>query len=126
YLRELVLGSRQQGTLRPVDGLWHLSAPAATPRLNEIVEDRLRTLQPDERHALELVAVAGTIGYRQLVELAGEEPVETLEREALVTVHTDERRRIVGIGHPVHAEVVGDGLTTRRAMQLNRRIADVL
>jgi DNA-binding CsgD family transcriptional regulator len=126
YLRELVLGSRQQGTLTAVDGLWHLSAPAATPRLKEIVEDRLRTLQPDERHALELVAVAGTIGYRQLVDLAGDEAVETLEREALIAVHSEGRRRIVGIGHPVHAEVVGDRLTTRRSMQLNRRIADAL
>jgi DNA-binding CsgD family transcriptional regulator len=44
----------------------------------------------------------------------------------LVAVAVEDRRHIVAIAHPVHAEVVRDALTTRRSLQLNRQVADAL
>jgi DNA-binding CsgD family transcriptional regulator/tetratricopeptide (TPR) repeat protein len=126
YLRELVTGSLASGTLAQIDGLWHLRAPATTPRLIDIVEERLRGLEPAERKALELVATAGSLGYALLVDLVGEDAVEALEREGLLEVTQERRRRVAAAGHAVHADVVRDNLTTAQAGRLHGEIADVI
>ncbi|HYF44731.1 MAG TPA: AAA family ATPase, partial [Acidimicrobiales bacterium] len=126
YLRELVAGSLASGSLTRVDGLWHLQAPGTTPRLADIVEERLRGLGADERRALELVSVAGGIGYDLLVGLVDESAVERLEDEGLVEVTTDRRRRLVTPGHPVHADVMRAGLTTAQSGRLHGQIADAI
>lgn len=126
YLRELVSGSLSSGTLAERDGLWHLRAPSTTPRLADIVEERLAGLDADERRALELVAIAGGLGYGLLCDLVGEPAVESLEREGLLAVGTDGRRRPVTAGHPVHADVVRGSLTTAQASRRQREIADAL
>jgi DNA-binding CsgD family transcriptional regulator len=126
YLRELVAGALASGSLGEVDGLWHLRAPATTPRLIDIVEERLRGLDPAQRRALELVATAGSLGYDLLVGLVDEDAVEALEDDGLLEVTADRRRRVVTAGHPVHADVVRDGLTTAQTGRLQRQLADVL
>jgi DNA-binding CsgD family transcriptional regulator/tetratricopeptide (TPR) repeat protein len=126
YLRELVAGSLASGTLARVDGLWHLRAPATTPRLVDIVEERLRSLEQDERRALELVATAGSLGYDLLVGLTGEDAVEALERDGLLKVTQDRRRRMAAAGHAIHADVVRSELTTAQAARLHGHIADAI
>ncbi len=126
YLRELVEGSLAGGSLREDAGLWHLDEPSTTPRLAEIIEERLALLDHDARHGLELVTVAGIIGYRALTEAVGEDAVETLEVQGLVTVSSDRQRRMVTVGHPIHAEVVRDALSTRRLRERNGEVADII
>jgi len=126
YLRELVSGSLASGTLSPVDGLWHLRAPATTPRLVDIVEERLRGLLPEQRRALELVAISGGTGYGLLTGLVDEDAVEALETQGLVAITPDGRRRQVNVGHAVHADVVRDGLTTAQASRRQRELADAV
>ena len=126
YLRELVEGSLAGGSLREDAGLWHLHEPSTTPRLAEIIEERLALLDDDARHGLELVTVAGIIGYLALTEAVGEDAVETLEVQGLVTVSSDRQRRMVTVGHPIHAEVVRDALSTRRLRERNGEVADII
>jgi DNA-binding CsgD family transcriptional regulator/tetratricopeptide (TPR) repeat protein len=126
YLRELVTGSLASGTLSRVDGLWHLRAPATTPRLIDIVEERLRSLEPSQRKALELVAIAGSLGYDLLVGLSDEAAVDALERDGLIEISLDRRRRVVAAGHAIHADVVRAALTTAEAGRLHGRTADAI
>jgi len=126
YLRELVEGSLAGGRLREEGGLWHLDEPATTPRLAEIIEERLALLDEDARHGLELVTVAGTIGYLALTEAVGEDAVEALEVQGLVTVSSDRQRRLVTVGHPIHADVVRDALSTRRLRERHGEVADII
>jgi DNA-binding CsgD family transcriptional regulator len=126
YLRELISGSLASGTLARVDGLWLLRAPATTPRLVDIVDERLGNLAPGSRKALELVATAGSLGYDLLVGLTDEESVDSLEREGLLEVTQDRRRRVAAAGHAIHADVVRERLTTAQAARLHGRIADAI
>jgi DNA-binding CsgD family transcriptional regulator len=126
YLRELISGSLASGTLSRVDGLWLLQAPATTPRLVDIVEERLRNLDPAARKALELVAIAGSLGYDLLVDLTDEAAVEHLERDGLLQVTQDRRRRVAATGHGIHADVVRENLTTAQSARLHGRIADAI
>lgn len=126
YLRELVSGALASGTLTLVDGLWHLRARATTPRLIDIVEERLRGFDADQRVALELVATAGGLGYDPLVALAGESAVEGLERAGLLTITQDRRRRQAAVGHTVHGDVVRAAMTTAQSDRAHGRIADAI
>ncbi len=126
YLRELVSGSLASGTLSQVDGLWHLRERATTPRLIDIVEERLRGLDHEQRRALELLATAGGLGYDPLVALVGEAAVEDLERAGLLTVTQDRRRRQAAVGHPVHGDVVLAAMTTAQSARSHGQIADAI
>ncbi|HYF47399.1 MAG TPA: ATP-binding protein, partial [Acidimicrobiales bacterium] len=126
YLRELVEGSLQRGTLRQAGGLWHLDEATATPRLAEIIDERLALLGAEARHGLELVTLAGSIGYLPLADAVGEDAVEELELQGLVTVTADRQRRNVTVGHPIHADVVRASLSTRRSRERHAEVADVI
>jgi DNA-binding CsgD family transcriptional regulator len=126
YLRELVEGSLARGTLRQIGGLWHLDEPSTTPRLTEIIDERLAQLGEDARHGLELVTVAGSLGYLLLADAVGEDAVEELEVQGLITVSSDRQRRNVTVGHPIHADVVRDALSTRRSRQRHGEVADAI
>jgi DNA-binding CsgD family transcriptional regulator len=124
YLRELIEGSLAGGSLRQVGGLWHLDEPATTPRLAEIIDERLAQLDDDARHGLELVTVAGSLGYLLLAEAVGEDAIEALELQGLVTITSDRQRRIVTVGHPIHADVVRSTMSTRRSRERHGEVAD--
>jgi len=126
YLRELVSGSLTSGTLAQVDGLWRLRSRATTPRLVDIVEERLRDLDHDQRRALELVATFGGLGYDLLVAMVGEDAVEALEGGGLLEVTTDRRRRQAFVGHTVHADVILAALTTGQSARVHGQIADAI
>ena len=58
FLRELLASVRESGRIDRSAGVWRLTGPlGTTPRLTELLQDRLSTTDPEEREALELVAV---------------------------------------------------------------------
>src|SRR5690606_8870560 len=61
-VRELVLGGVESGSLRRDGGVWRLVGPLGTPRLFELVSQRLDTLDADERRAFELLALGEPLG----------------------------------------------------------------
>jgi DNA-binding CsgD family transcriptional regulator len=72
------------------------------------------------------VTVAGTLGYLPLADAAGEDAVEELELQGLINVTVDRQRRNVTVGHPIHADVVRDALTTRRSRERHGEVADAI
>ncbi|MFF4775878.1 ATP-binding protein [Microtetraspora fusca] len=111
YLRELVLGAMESGALGSHEGVWRLGCePLPTSRLQELVADRIRTLDPPAQAVLEHLAVCGPAGASALTALAPVEVLERLERSGLVQVRADGRRRPVALAHPLYAQAIRDGL----------------
>lgn len=124
YLRELVVGAQEAGALSSAAGMWRmLGRPATPPRLRELVERRLALLDEAQRGALELLAVADTIGMRLFEDLVGSSVLEQLERRDLVTVAADGRRRNVRLVHPLHGEVLREAMPVSRNASLQRTLA---
>ncbi len=118
FLRELIIGGRDAGTLREVGGLWRLTgALAPSTRLGEVVGLRLGRLTDEEREVVELVALGEPVSLDDLVALVHGRCVDELERRALLEVQVEGRRRQVRMGHTLFGDVVRAGMPERRRQE---------
>lgn len=91
FLRNLVEGAVEAGTLRQVRGIWQLRGRAVVrDELADLVDERIATLPEDVTHALGLLAFCEPLELDTLIELAGEGAVEQAERRGLIRI-TDDR-----------------------------------
>ncbi|MEU7785245.1 AAA family ATPase [Amycolatopsis sp. NPDC049159] len=117
FLRELVQGGLDSGSLAATDGLWRWSgALTATPRLVELIETRTDRVDADERRLLELLAFGGPLGCEPLVRLGAANVLAAAERAGLVVSERTGRRLNVRLAHPLYAEVI-----RRRTSPLRQR-----
>lgn len=127
FLRELLIAANEAGTLVRTDSLWTLRGPLnLSDRLNEVVEARLKRISVADRRALELVAVAEPIGIDVAIRVAGQEAVNDLETDGLITVESQGLRTIVRCTHPVHAEVVRSTIPAARIRSMRLGLAEEL
>ncbi|MCA1835734.1 MAG: AAA family ATPase, partial [Actinobacteria bacterium] len=125
FLRELVEGGCETGSLRMRDGVWRWEGRMEpTPRLREIVQAQLGGLGSDERTALELLATDEPLGLGRVASLINPEVVAVLERRGLVVVVNSGWRAEVRLAHPIYGTVVRDQLPEANACQLRRRLAN--
>ena len=125
FLRELVLGALSDGTLVDEEGLWRLRAGLSpSDRLVELVDARLRDLDPASLELLRLAAYAEPLGTRELEMAGGPEAVERLERAGLVVTELDGRRVQLRVSHPVYADVVRRSTSAVRQALMARQLAD--
>jgi DNA-binding CsgD family transcriptional regulator len=83
-------------------------------RLGELVEERLRLLEPPWRAALEIVAVGEQVPLDAAERLAEPEHVEALERRGLVEVTDADPVALVQVAHPLYGEVLAASLPRLR------------
>lgn len=127
FLRELVLGAIDDGSLRNEAGIWRLVGTfAPSSRLTELVEARLTGLTDEERGLLELVSIAEPLGSAELDKLADRALAERLERRGLITCVMEDRRLEVRIAHPVYSDVLRAQIPVLRARELSGLLADVV
>lgn len=118
-LRELLIAARETGTLRQVDGVWTLAGPfKASPRLIELVEVRLGSLDKAERSAAETLAYGEPLDVHLLASVTGSGAVESLERAGIIRVaKTGPRPAQATFSQPLDGEVLRSTLpATRRAV----------
>jgi len=107
FLRELVLGALDDGTLRNDVGIWRLTGPLSpSSRLSELVETRLAGLTPAERNVLEVLAFGEPLGAAELGLLGDPALAESLERRGLLSCRTDGRRLEIRLGHSLYGDVI--------------------
>ena len=127
FIRELVEGALDDGSLRADDGIWRLVGEIApSARLVEIVEARLGRLDPDERALLELVAYGEPLGQAELTTLSDLGIAEALERRGLLASHLDGRRLQVRLAHPLYGDVVRARTPVVRARAIAESLADAV
>jgi DNA-binding CsgD family transcriptional regulator len=127
FLRELVTGALETGTLVDDGGVWRLrGALRPTARLVELVALRLGDLTGPERAVVELLTFSEPLGQATLDQLSDPETVEGLERKGLIISRIDGRRVQVWFTHPMYGEVVRVGISALHERAVARSLAEVL
>jgi DNA-binding CsgD family transcriptional regulator len=136
YLRELVTGALERGTLSVTDGLWRWDGGVRlSSRLTELIEARIGDLTPGQAEVMELVALGEPLPLRSLITLAGESVVEEAEERGLVQI-TQETSWLRGstvrfdggavrLAHPLHGEAVRARLPRLRTLRRFRQLAEL-
>jgi len=124
FLRELIQGAVESGALRSNLGLWHLEGSLAhSPRLRDLIEQRLTGLSELEREALELVALGDPVTLAVAEQLVPLHEVERLESRGLLDVSGGPLPEL-RLNHPLYGEVVRAHLPSLRRARLCRSLAD--
>lgn len=79
---------------------------------------------PAERQALELVALGEPLELSIVEQACGADVLEHLERDGVIVVDRDRRRRSVRLGHPLYGEAASAELGEVRRRRLLRELAD--
>jgi tetratricopeptide (TPR) repeat protein len=127
FLRELILGAVEAGSLRDDGGIWRIVGPLSpSDRLKELVNDRLSRLNAHERLLLDVLAVGEPLGVAELESFGDRATVEMLEAKGLLQTRRNGHRLEVWLAHPVHGDVLRSQLGPLRASSLARELADAL
>jgi DNA-binding CsgD family transcriptional regulator len=127
YLRELVEEAARLDLFQRRDGLWCIDRlPPGSPRLAELVAQRLGALDEHERAALELIGVGEPIRLDMLDELVERDTVERLEVAGVAAIGRHGDRAVVRPAHPLYGDVVRSSLPDLRRRRLTRTLADTL
>lgn len=127
FLRELVLGALEDGSLFSDGGVWrHRGTVSPSQRLVELVEARLGNLTAAERNLLELVSYAEPLGAAELSGLGSPDVAEGLERRGLLASWVDGRRLQFRAAHPLYSDVIRARIPAVRVRTIARSLADVL
>src|SRR5581483_8076291 len=124
FLRELVAGALDDGSLRDDGGIWRLVRPLSpSKRLTELVEIRLGQLTGADRDLLELVSFGEPLGLAELEALAEPDRVEQLVRKRLLLSAMNRRRVDVRLAHPVYGDVLRAQIPPIRVRAIARALA---
>ena len=127
FLRHLVNGALEAGTLREVSGIWQLrGATEVSAGLAALLEVQLRDAGDSALSVLELLSLCEPLDLDDLVKLAGVDAVDAAEKQDLIRIIGDPARLKARIGHPLYGDVMRRRLGTASAREQRGRIADVL
>jgi DNA-binding CsgD family transcriptional regulator len=125
FLRELIQGALESGALTSELGLWRLRGSLAhSPRLRDLIEQRLSGLSEPELEALELVSLSDPVRLDLLEHLVDLRSIERLETLGLLDVLDKESGPELRLNHPLYGEVVRAHLPSIRKIRLSRALAD--
>jgi DNA-binding CsgD family transcriptional regulator len=120
FLRELVTAAVER---RAGGGGRRIRLPEGPrERLAELVEERLRLLEPRWRSALEVVAVGEQVPLAAAERLIDPPDLEALEQRGLVEVVTAATLPSVQVAHPLYGEVLDAMLPRLRRRSLLREL----
>jgi DNA-binding NarL/FixJ family response regulator len=128
FLRHMVEGAVDAGTLTEVNGVWQLRGATVIPSgLAALLEDRLDRVGDDVGKALKLLALCEPLDIDALCELAGVEAVDAAEVQGLIRIVRDGPHTInVRFSHPLYGDVVRRRVGTALARKLRGRLVQVL
>jgi DNA-binding NarL/FixJ family response regulator len=127
FLRHMVEGAFEAGTLTEVNGVWQLRGPTVVSSgLAVLLEDRLEQAGNDVVNALKLLALCEPLDIDILAELAGEEAVDAAEIRDLIRIVHDGPQVNARFSHPLFGDVVRRRIGTASGRKLRGRIVRAL
>ncbi|MDV3222751.1 helix-turn-helix transcriptional regulator [Intrasporangium sp.] len=139
FTRELVLAAIDTGSLREVDGIWRWDGRVPlTPRLVDVVSQRLEGLTAEQRTALGLVAIGDPLPLpvaekvTDVIRLAGLEGAGLLriEEQTVATpsgaIGPTVTPAMLRLGHPLYGEILLGQLGAVETRRLMRTVADAV
>ena len=107
FVRHLVEGALEAGTLRQVRGVWQLRGRASvTSELASLLEARIEQLPDDVLHTLEVLTLCEQLDLDTLAGIVGAEAVEDAETRGLIRVAEEPHNVQVRFTHPLLGEVI--------------------
>ncbi|MBV8463032.1 MAG: hypothetical protein JO368_07050, partial [Acidimicrobiales bacterium] len=88
---------------------WRGELPPS-PRLNNLLPLHLDGLEPDVRRILEVLSLAGPLGWSRLVAFGGPEAVRWAESDGLIAADRHDRRIEFRVVKPLWSELIRAGL----------------
>jgi DNA-binding NarL/FixJ family response regulator/chromosome segregation and condensation protein ScpB len=123
YLRHLVEGALNRGSLREVEGVWQLrGGMTLTPELSTLIGDHLRSLPPRVISVLEYLAVEEPLTVADLSALTDRDAIEQAEELDAIEVHERGRDLVVHSAHPLYAEEIRASLGRLAARRLRTEL----
>ncbi len=127
FLRHLVEGSIDAGTLKKAGDVWQLRGPTAVPAgLVELLDSRLDHASDDVIGALKLLALCEPLDIDALTELAGEAAVDEAESRGLIRCVPNGTMLNARFSHPLVGDVVRSRIGRAASRRLKGRIVEVL
>jgi DNA-binding NarL/FixJ family response regulator len=123
YVRELVRGAVDAGSLVHAPGFWRLEGrPTASSSLLDLVAQRMDGLTTDHRRAVELLALGEPLALDEIEALTSEDTLVEAESYGLIATSGDGVR----LAHPLYGETVRATLPPIRARSLQLALVDVV
>lgn len=124
FVHELVTAARASGTIVERAEVWIAIEPLpASQRLTDLIDARLARLDPDDRAAVEFIAVGEPLPLVLARREIGEERIEHLEERRLLAA--DHRAGVVRAIHPMYGEVLRSAMPRTRLGNIAARLADL-
>src|SRR5215217_5934674 len=107
FVRHLVEGALEAGTLRQVRGVWQLRGrTAVTSELASLLDSRVEQLPDNVLHTLRLLTFCEPLDLDILCDIVGADAVEDSESRGLIRVVEDHSSVDVRFNHPLFGEVI--------------------
>src|SRR6478735_6659872 len=127
FVRHLVEGALEAGTLRQVRGVWQLRGrTAVTSELASLLDGRIDQLPDDVLHALRLLTFCEPLDLDTLTSLVGSDAVEDAETRGLIRVVAEQQGGDVRFNHPLFGELVRRRLGMAAARRLRGELVRAL
>ena len=127
FVRHLVEGALEAGTLRQVRGVWQLRGrTAVTSELAALLDSRVEQLPDDVLHALRLLTFCEPLSLDCLDGIVGTDAVEEAETRGLIRVVENPFTVDVRFTHPLFGEVIRGRLGMAAARRLRGEVVRAL
>jgi DNA-binding NarL/FixJ family response regulator len=127
FLRELVVGALEEGTLAQAGELWRARGALGTStRLTEVIQARLGRMNDDIRGAAEVTALGEPLGATLLEAVVDAPALAAADRAGLIEAVPDPRRMTVRLTHPLYGELLRATVPPLRRRAIYRQLAAVL
>ncbi len=127
FVKHLVEGALEAGTLRQVRGVWQLRGrTAVTSELASLLDSRVDQLPDNVLHALRLLTFCEPLDLDTLSGIAGVDAVEDAENRGLIRVVEAHSGIEVSFNHPLFGEVIRRRLGMAAARRLRGEVVRAL
>ncbi len=127
FLRHLVEGAVDAGTLTEVSGVWQLrGSTVISSGLASLLSQRLDRASNEVMKTLKLLALCEPCDVDILCSLAGEDAVDAAEVQGLIRVTRDGAQLNARFSHPLYGEVVRQRTGSASARRLRGNIVTAL
>lgn len=126
-LNSLIDDAKNDGTLLQRNGVWLLTRPLNShgDRLTDVVRRQLLRRSPEERQALNLVALAEPVSKELIEAVVGAEPVAALIEHELIR-GTGASNSELRLRHAVYADTLRNLISPARSLQLRQSLLKLM
>ena len=127
FVRHLVEGALEAGTLRQVRGVWQLRGrTAVTSELASLLDSRIDQLPDEVLHLLQLLSFCEPLDLDTLTAMAGSDACEDAETRGLIRVVAEDQSVEVRFNHPLFGELIRRRLGIAVARRLRGELVRAL